>query len=313
MGMGMDVSRWGKMGAGGYCYRYNGKEFSEDLGLYDYGARWYDPAIGRFTTIDPAADVYSSISPYAYVANNPLIYIDPTGAYIEEGSQKEWEKQTGRVKERRDKLQSKLDGLSAKAADKGWSAEKLAKRVGNLSGRVESLNSTISTFGTLESSSQGYSLSKVGAEQSATSLNTENNVIDIAFDGTSTFVHEVTHAGQFESGDLGFDSSTGASLLGDLSDEVASYKAQFAYDPASVATASSFGDITSDFVSNITLLDGSKPYSLGGVANTGRTPLSINSTNGDLVRAYPNIIKLGFLSKKTPVTKTLSKLYYKKQ
>ena len=269
--------------------------------------------MARFTSIDPAADVYTSFSPYAYVANNPLIYIDPTGAYIEEGSQKEWEKQTGRVNDRRDKLQSKLDGLSAKAAEKGWSADKLAKRVGNLSGRVESLNSTIETFGVLESSSQGYSLSKVGAEQSATSLNTENNLIDIAFDGTSTFVHEVTHAGQFESGDLGFDSSTGASLLQDLSDEVSAYKAQFGYDPSKVATASGFSDITPDFVSNITLSDGSKPYSLGGATNTGRTPLSINSTNGDLARSYPNIIQLGLLKKSTPVTKTLSKLYYKKQ
>ena len=68
-------------------YQYNGKELNEDfgLGLYDYGARWYDPAIGRWGQVDPLADNYFSISPYAYVANNPLIFIDPDGMRIDYG------------------------------------------------------------------------------------------------------------------------------------------------------------------------------------------------------------------------------------
>jgi uncharacterized protein RhaS with RHS repeats len=49
------------------------------LNLYDYSARYYESAIGRFTTVDPHAESYYSWSPYAYVGNNPLKYIDPTG------------------------------------------------------------------------------------------------------------------------------------------------------------------------------------------------------------------------------------------
>lgn len=65
-------------------YQYNGKELDSDLGvdLMNYGARFYDAAIGRFTTVDPLAKKYPGISPYAYVANNPLIYIDPDGKEI---------------------------------------------------------------------------------------------------------------------------------------------------------------------------------------------------------------------------------------
>jgi len=49
------------------------------LGWYDYGWRFYDPQLGRFTTVDPHAENYYSWSPYHYAANNPLIIIDPNG------------------------------------------------------------------------------------------------------------------------------------------------------------------------------------------------------------------------------------------
>lgn len=47
------------------------------LNLYDYSARYYESEIGRFTTVDPMAEKYYSINPYAYVANNPMKFIDP--------------------------------------------------------------------------------------------------------------------------------------------------------------------------------------------------------------------------------------------
>lgn len=64
-----------------YNYKYNGKEFQDELGLnfYDYGARNYDPAIGRWMNIDPLAEIAEEDSPYAYAHNNPVIYVDPTG------------------------------------------------------------------------------------------------------------------------------------------------------------------------------------------------------------------------------------------
>ena len=70
------VDRWQELN-----YKYNGKEFQDELGLglYDYHARLYDPAIGRMLQIDPKASKYSPMTPYNYVANSPLNFVDPDG------------------------------------------------------------------------------------------------------------------------------------------------------------------------------------------------------------------------------------------
>jgi len=66
-------------------YRYTGQRQEAALGLYYYGARWYDPALGRFIqadTIVPGVGNPQAIDRYAYVYHNPLGYRDPSGHVI---------------------------------------------------------------------------------------------------------------------------------------------------------------------------------------------------------------------------------------
>jgi len=62
-------------------YKYNDKELDgrNGLNLYDYSARYMDFAMPGFTTVDPLAEKYYSISPYVYCANNPIKYTDKLG------------------------------------------------------------------------------------------------------------------------------------------------------------------------------------------------------------------------------------------
>lgn len=68
-------------------WKYNGKELDSnfDIDTYDFGARNYDPTIGRWMNIDPLAEKYYDFSGYNYTMNNPILFTDPDGMRVEWG------------------------------------------------------------------------------------------------------------------------------------------------------------------------------------------------------------------------------------
>jgi RHS repeat-associated protein len=72
------------------AYRFTGQELEQEIGLYDYGARFYDPQVGRFISVDPlyltqpekGLKRSQQLNPYAYALDNPLRFTDPDGRWF---------------------------------------------------------------------------------------------------------------------------------------------------------------------------------------------------------------------------------------
>lgn len=178
--------------------------------------------------------------------------------------------------------------------------------------RISSLESTLSTISILENSSQVYRLSHSTDNYGNLKYSSADNVIDICITGRANFVHEVTHAGQFEKGELAFYNDDSKACQ-DVYDEVAAYKAQYAFNPWSVKNLSSSSsvhcslDITPLWVQGLKK-GGITPYVPGGAYNTGIVPVNIDSPAATLMRAYPGLHEL-------PANYTLRsnpRIYYKR-
>jgi RHS repeat-associated protein len=81
-------------------YKYNGKEEQKESQTFDFGFRHYDPALARWSAVDPLAENSISMTPYHYVGNNPIAFVDPNGLdwfyYKEDGADEaDWHWQDG--------------------------------------------------------------------------------------------------------------------------------------------------------------------------------------------------------------------------
>ena len=66
-------------GYAGSPYKFNGKEKDDETGYSYYGARYYTDRLSIWLSVDPLADKYPHLSPYAYCADNPVMLVDPDG------------------------------------------------------------------------------------------------------------------------------------------------------------------------------------------------------------------------------------------
>ena len=173
--------------------------------MYDYGARWYDPAVGRFTTVDPLADQFPGWNPYHYVHNNPVRLTDPTGMSAEESD--DWYLPEGGnelVYNENIKSQSDLDknGISGKYI--GESAARVDNNGNTVSYNSDGTTSDAVPMDDVTITNSRYSISEYKPgffdklrDNSLLGGITYDiaNSISLTFQGLNPFDFEITHLG----------------------------------------------------------------------------------------------------------------------
>ena len=292
-------------------YRFAGKEEQRtgELDFIDFGARMYDPALARWFVQDCYAEKYFPLSPYCYCANNPLNVVDPDGKIIAQSSEKEWDQFKAEIQGVYDKLMLKLD--------KGGNS----KRLDALRERAMILQHSLEMMNNLQNDlSQRYVLNFRPDQTGGISHDLQTGDIIIHYNSSANFIHEMIHAGQFYTQDIAFAPNNANKIMyNDVYDEIAAYKAQYAFSPISVDNL--VPDVKIHTESEITVpwlrairhpISGKEIYAENSDSGLGLISVNIHSSKQELEKAYPwNAAKWKFLPDAVSL-KDILNLYYHK-
>ncbi|PZQ97265.1 MAG: hypothetical protein DI539_30000, partial [Flavobacterium psychrophilum] len=199
----------------------------------------------------------------------------------------EWSRHKELIIDKRDSLQQAITEKENRACRY---KEKAQLEINNLKARVTQLDKVIELINSLEKSDEQYILQTADKPEGSISWDAKRKCVVLTVGSTANFIHEITHGGQYEAGEIIFDALLEKSYLQDLYDETDAYKAQYAYDPASITglksntVARTMEDITPQWVANLQSKEGEKTYREHGLIR-----VNINSPKATLLIAYPQL------------------------
>ena len=187
-------------------YLYNGKELYPDFsdvydGVYDFGARYYNPLYGRWFAQDPEKQF---INPYLYCANNPILFVDPDGRKIDPKIFRDlisWLRLNKSIYEdRNSELESNMNGSNNKRK-----ITKMKKEYDENEEYINEFEELEEILCKMDADPVNFIFNKSNVQAKSVYQNTDNNVV-IQYSTLGEAFHEVRHIGQgYDAGGLKFE------------------------------------------------------------------------------------------------------------
>src|SRR5690554_453240 len=236
--------------------------------MYYYGARYYDPRISIFVSVDPLVE--ETMTPYQYVLNNPINLIDPTGMIWEDP--KERKMLEGNVKAKIKSHEAEIASLteSLTTTTKEKEINSINAKISDFNERIELLNQSLTDIELIEKDSRVYKLEEINSSAASAYVYGKDSKIYIQGGNIGEYLHEIRHVGQYlEKGkQLQFTVSNGISRLknfGDLENrvynEVQAFQVQHSYGGRSSSglSASRVSEITPSLINREKVSESKQP------------------------------------------------------
>ena len=208
-----------------------------------------DVRLGRFLSLDPMARSYPSLSAYSYVANNPLIFVDPTGAVIEPGSQAVANNLKRKITSKSRELRQELAAIRSRSMHESKSGLKYSimspsdkRRVEVLAFRLNKLNNAYNGIKAMEESDKTFRFQSTNANTADLSVSkndVESNTYTLTYimGDIGNQIHELAvHGGQIAEGKLSYsisdDDQVQVTAAGELTNydlEIEAYQTEYSY------------------------------------------------------------------------------------